>query len=168
MTARVLSSSSLKRKRTWPEWWYWELDITDHALFRMDECSMVRNRRTKPRNRITRDRHALSGPLMIGASLQVTFREGRPWAAYYHLQRPLGTRRAQTIEIEEGLVADLDQRGKPIRIEIVHPCKESALALNRALAKFKLPTLSKEELRPLHEHSTLRLRRSTRRVPAAA
>lgn len=86
---------------------------------------------------------------MKEAYLEVTFRRGRALAAYYYL--PRGTRQKcfRTVRLESGLLADLDRQGRPIGIEITAPGRMSAAALNRALAKFGLPSLGRADLRPL-------------------
>ena len=86
---------------------------------------------------------------MKEAYLEVTFRRGRPLAAYYYLPRRPGQRSSRTVKLESGLLADLDRRGRPIGIEITAPGKAAAAALNRVLAGFGLPGLGREDLRPL-------------------
>jgi hypothetical protein len=86
---------------------------------------------------------------MNAAYLEVTFRKGRPLAAYYYLPRKAGQKSFRTVRLESGLLADLDRQGRPIGIEITAPGKASAAALNRVLLEFGLPELGREDLRPL-------------------
>ena len=81
--------------------------------------------------------------------LEVTFRHGRPLAAYYHLSRRPGEKSYRTEKAEPGLVIDFNRRGKPIGIEITAPGKLSAVALNRALRRFDLPPVTRAHLAPL-------------------
>jgi uncharacterized protein YuzE len=87
--------------------------------------------------------------MMKAAYLEVTFRRGRPLAAYYHLPRQAGQKSVRTVRLESGLLADLDQQGRPIGIEITAPGSASEAALNRVLLQFGLPALGREDLRPL-------------------
>jgi hypothetical protein len=86
---------------------------------------------------------------MKAAYLEVTFRRGRALAAYYYLPRRAGQKAVRTVNLESGLIADLDEQGHPIGIEITAPGEASAEALNRALVAFGLPELAREDLRPL-------------------
>ncbi len=81
--------------------------------------------------------------------LEVTFRHGRPLAAYYYLSRRPGEKSYRTSKAEPGLVIDFNRRGKPIGIEITAPGKLSAVALNRTLRRFNLPPVKRADLAPL-------------------
>jgi len=87
--------------------------------------------------------------MMKAAYLEVTFRHGRPLAAYYYLPCRAGQKSVRTVRLESGLLADLDRQGRPIGIEITAPGKASAVALNRVLLEFGLPELASDDLRPL-------------------
>ena len=54
---------------------------------------------------------------MREAYLEVTFRRGRPLAAYYYLPRRTGEKSYRTIRVEPGMVIDLGRSGRPIGIE---------------------------------------------------
>ena len=59
---------------------------------------------------------------MTERSLQVTFRKGRPFAAYLHLSHPTGEKSAKTVATPDGLlVVDYDSIGKAIGVEITAP-----------------------------------------------
>lgn len=81
--------------------------------------------------------------------LEVTFRRGRPIAAYYYLPRKRGQKSHRTRRIEPGLVIDLSRDGQPIGIEITAPSKVSVASLNRVLTKLGLSWVTRVELSPL-------------------
>lgn len=55
--------------------------------------------------------------------LEVTFRHGRPIAAYLYLPREIGEKSYRTSKAEPGMVVDFGQSGNPIGIEITAPTK---------------------------------------------
>ena len=81
--------------------------------------------------------------------LEVTFRQGRPIAAYYYLPRRPGQKSYHSVRIEPGMVLDLGRGGKPIGIEITAPELVSQLKLNRILKRFGLPPVKAADLAPL-------------------
>jgi uncharacterized protein YuzE len=81
--------------------------------------------------------------------LEVTFRRGRPIAAYYYLPRKRGQKSHRTRRIEPGLVIDLSRDGQPIGIEITAPSKISVATMNRVLTKLGLSRVTRVELAPL-------------------
>ena len=81
--------------------------------------------------------------------LEVTFRTGRPLAAYLYLPRQPGDKSHRTAKAETGLVIDFNRRGKPIGIEITAPTKLSAAALNRVLRRLGFPPVTPADLAPL-------------------
>ena len=81
--------------------------------------------------------------------LEVTFRRGRPLAAYLYLPRRPGEKSYRTSRVEPGLVIDFNRRGKPIGIEITAPGKLSLTALNKVLRDLGLPPLKRADLIPL-------------------
>jgi len=86
---------------------------------------------------------------MNKAYLEVTFRRGRPIAAYYYLPRKRSQKSYRTRRIEPGLVLDLNRDGQAIGIEITAPSKVSVAALNRVLTKLGLSRVTRDELAPL-------------------
>ncbi|MBD3321785.1 MAG: hypothetical protein GF350_11880 [Chitinivibrionales bacterium] len=46
--------------------------------------------------------------------LEITYRKGTPFAAYLYLSRKLGIKSTKSKKIENGLIADFDETGKPI------------------------------------------------------
>jgi hypothetical protein len=81
--------------------------------------------------------------------LEVTFRKGRPIAAYYYLPRRVGQKSYRSVRIEPGLIVDLGRGGKPIGIEITAPGQISHTILNRVLKQFGLPAANSADLAPL-------------------
>ena len=86
---------------------------------------------------------------MNNSYLEVTFRRGRPLAAYLYLPRQPKDKSYRTERVEPGLVIDYSRRGKPIGIEITAPEKLSAPALNRVLRRLGVPTVTRADLAPL-------------------
>jgi hypothetical protein len=81
--------------------------------------------------------------------LEVTFRHGRPLAAYYYLPRRPTDRSHRTKRVEPGFVIDFRRDGKPIGIEILAPGELTLSAFNRVLRDLGLPTLKRRDLTPL-------------------
>jgi uncharacterized protein YuzE len=86
---------------------------------------------------------------MNNSYLEVTFRHGRPLAAYLYLPRRPTDKSYRTKRAEPGLVIDFNRSGKPIGIEITAPAQVSAAALNRVLRRLRLPTVTRADLAPL-------------------
>jgi uncharacterized protein YuzE len=81
--------------------------------------------------------------------LEVTFRRGRPIAAYYYLPRRPGQRSYRTQRAEAGMLIDYSRAGRPIGIEITAPSKISLAALNRVLTQLGLSKVKRQDLAPL-------------------
>jgi uncharacterized protein YuzE len=81
--------------------------------------------------------------------LEITFRNGKPLAAYLYLPRRAGDTSARTARCEEGLLIDFAADGRAIGIEITAPTKVSLAAMNRVLAEAHQEPLTAEELGPL-------------------
>lgn len=81
--------------------------------------------------------------------LEVTFRHGRPIAAYYYLPRETGQKSARTRRVEPGLVIDFAADGRAIGIEITAPTKVSTVALNSVLRELGHPAATEADLAPL-------------------
>jgi hypothetical protein len=86
---------------------------------------------------------------MSRSSLQVTFLNGKAFAAYLALPRRTGDRSARTRRVPPGLVIDLAPDGRAIGIEITTPRRTSLTALNRVLRKVGAEQLTRAELAPL-------------------
>lgn len=81
--------------------------------------------------------------------LEITFRNGRPLAAYLYLPRQTGDKSVRTEQPEPGLIIDFAPDGRAIGIEITSPSLVSADAINRVLSAVHQPPASAEELHPL-------------------
>lgn len=81
--------------------------------------------------------------------LEITFRRGRAFAAYYYLPRRPGQKSYRSIRVEPGMVVDLARGGKPIGIEITAPSLVSQSIFNRVLKQFGLPAAKSADLAPL-------------------
>ncbi len=86
---------------------------------------------------------------MKRAYLEVTFRRGRPFAAYLYLPRHGNEKSYRTVRAESGLMIDFDCEGTPIGIEITAPTKVSLASLNSTLRSLGLPLVKKADLAPL-------------------
>ena len=81
--------------------------------------------------------------------LEVTFRNGRPFAAYLYLPRRPGEKSHGTRQVEPGMVVDFARGGKPIGIEITAPSLVTPTSLNRLLKELGLPPIKRTDLAPL-------------------
>jgi hypothetical protein len=81
--------------------------------------------------------------------LEVTFRHGRPIAAYYYLPRSTNQKSARTRRIEPGLIIDFTADGQAIGIEITAPPKVSLAALNAVLRELGHAPASQADLAPV-------------------
>jgi len=86
---------------------------------------------------------------MSDSYLEVTFRHGRPLAAYYYLPRRPKDKSHRTKRIEPGLVIDFTRDGRPIGIEIIAPDKLTLTVFNQVLRDLGLPLLKRADLAPL-------------------
>jgi uncharacterized protein YuzE len=81
--------------------------------------------------------------------LEVTYRQGRPIAAYFYLPRRDGDRATDSRKVGPGFIVDLSPGGRPIGIEIPNPAALSLDALNAVLIALSVPPASADDLRPL-------------------
>ena len=88
---------------------------------------------------------------MTERSLQITYRKGRPFAAYLYLSRVTGERSARTQPSADGLlIVDFAPDGRPIGIEITAPGAVTLDRINdvlRNLAQTPLPEVEFDPLR---------------------
>jgi len=80
--------------------------------------------------------------------LEITFRRGRPLAAYLHL---VSARRkaGKTRELAPCLVGDFDKRGALLGLEILAFDKTTVARVNDVLVSCGCPALPAKELAPL-------------------
>jgi hypothetical protein len=81
--------------------------------------------------------------------LEVTFRDGRAFAAYLHLPGRGGLRSVRTRRIPPGLIVDFAADGGAIGIEITAPRRATAASLNRVLGSLGAQRVTPEDLAPL-------------------
>jgi len=81
--------------------------------------------------------------------LEVTYRQGRPLAAYYYLPRYEGDTSARTESVGEGLVVDFSGDGRAIGIEITAPSRFNLATLNEVLVRLGQAQVRPEDLAPL-------------------
>ena len=81
--------------------------------------------------------------------LEVTYRKGKPLAAYLYLPREVGVRSARTEDGGLGLRVDYDAGGKPIGIEITAPLAVTIAELNAVLNRIGVDELTAEDWAPL-------------------
>lgn len=81
--------------------------------------------------------------------LEVTFRKGRPLAAYLYLPREAGVKSARTVKAGMGILVDYSSEGQVIGLEITAPSAVTAAQVNAVLEEVGQPRLEAEELAPL-------------------
>jgi uncharacterized protein YuzE len=81
--------------------------------------------------------------------LEVTFRTGKPLAAYLYLPRKPGDASARTVRQPGGLLIDYAADGRAIGIEITAPSRLSLEALNHVLVAVNEVPATADELGPL-------------------
>lgn len=81
--------------------------------------------------------------------LQVTYRRGRPFAAYLHLERKPDDRAARSEQSEHGIVIDFTADDRPIGVEFTAPAEVTLAILNGILTKLHQEPLVAEDLIPL-------------------
>ena len=86
---------------------------------------------------------------MSEAYLEVTYRDGKPFAAYLYLPRRAGAKAERTDQLGKGMLVDYDGEGVPMGVEITAPQLVTAEDINRVLDQLGLPRLRPEELAPL-------------------
>ena len=86
---------------------------------------------------------------MKHAYLEVSYRKGKPLAAYYYLPRRGGDRSVRTERAEGGLVVDYAPDGRAIGIEITSPSRLDLSLINRLLERIGQRAAAPEDLAPL-------------------
>jgi hypothetical protein len=86
---------------------------------------------------------------MNQAYLELTYRHGRPLAAYYCLPRRPGDRAHRTWRGPSGLLVDYTRQGRAIGIEITAPALLSLTVMNRVLRDLGRKPIKRTELSPL-------------------
>ena len=81
--------------------------------------------------------------------LEVTFRKGKPLAAYLYLPRTPGAKAVQTLDGGHGIHVDVDDQGSLLGLEITAPMAVTVAQLNAVLAQHGVAPLDAEEWAPL-------------------
>lgn len=81
--------------------------------------------------------------------LEVTFRRGKPLAAYLYLPRSGRVAVVSTRDAGDGLKIDFDAAGVAVGIEITAPSAVSVARLNAVLAQVGAAGIDAEDLAPL-------------------
>lgn len=81
--------------------------------------------------------------------IEITYRRGRPLAAYVYLERAPDERSVRTEPAGAGLLVDYGATGRPIGIEVTNPGEASVVPLNQVLRDLGLPVLSDSDAAPL-------------------
>jgi uncharacterized protein YuzE len=81
--------------------------------------------------------------------LEVTYRKGKPLAAYLYLPRQLEDRSARCEKVGEDLVIDFTADGRPIGLEIVNPTAVTLAEINAVLERLQQPPMAAGDLAPL-------------------
>ncbi len=164
----------------YPEWWDWELSFTAHFDLRSEERDVTeldiramlerpkglershikgrfvsastptvdRRCRTKSDRESARCADGLREITM--RELQISYRDGRPYAAYLYFAARNGQKSVRTEASADGLlVVDYSADGLPYGVEILAPWAVSRERLNELLSRLGQPPLSHEEYRPL-------------------
>lgn len=81
--------------------------------------------------------------------LEVTYRHGKPFAAYLYLPRRTGDRGERVERCDGGYLVDWTADGRPIGIEIPSPSLATLEGLNGLLVELGLDELEPGEVSPL-------------------
>jgi hypothetical protein len=82
--------------------------------------------------------------------LEVTFRKGKPIAAYLYLPRASGVKSARSVEVRPTVLVDYAATGEPIGSEMTSPGNVDASLVNAVLAEIGAAPVGPAELAPLH------------------
>ena len=86
---------------------------------------------------------------MRGHYLEITYRKGKPLAAYLYLPSASGVRSVRTEPRDAGLLVDFGPEGQPIGLEITAPEQMTAAQINEVLRSLDLSPIKEEDLSPL-------------------
>ena len=81
--------------------------------------------------------------------LEITYRNGRPLAAYLYFPRKVRARSVRTEKVRKGLLVDYEAEGHPIGLEITAPIQVTSDQINEVLKELNVPLLDPEEFAPL-------------------
>ncbi|MFQ5789404.1 MAG: DUF2283 domain-containing protein [Acidobacteriota bacterium] len=81
--------------------------------------------------------------------LEVTYRDGRPFAAYLYLSSKSNEKRHKCRRIEPGMIVDINREGKLLGIELTAPALVTLQGINAILREYDLEPLEESALAPL-------------------
>jgi YD repeat-containing protein len=81
--------------------------------------------------------------------LEITYRKGKPLAAYLYLPRPLGATSVKTEDAGSGMRVDYDAAGNPIGVELTAPSAVSLEDISELLTRLGQTRLGSDEWAPL-------------------
>jgi hypothetical protein len=81
--------------------------------------------------------------------LEITFRKGKPLAAYLYLSRAAGVKSLRTEPRGAGLLVDFGPEDQPIGLEMTAPGQTTAHQINEVLHSLDLSPMAEDELSPL-------------------
>ena len=81
--------------------------------------------------------------------LEVTYRKGKPLAAYLYLPRHGDDRSIRVEPHGPGFLVDWTADGRPIGIEMPSPSLVTVEGLNRVLSELHLDPVAADEIRPV-------------------
>ena len=81
--------------------------------------------------------------------LEITYRKGRALAAYLYLNKKGDAKSFRSQKLSDGLVADFDETGRLIGLEIISPESVTIAEINSALEQMKEMPVPENELAPL-------------------
>ena len=81
--------------------------------------------------------------------LEVTYRKGKPLAAYLYLPRPLGATSVKTEDAGSGMRVDYDAAGNAIGVELTAPARVTLDDINELLARLGQVHLGVDDWAPL-------------------
>ena len=81
--------------------------------------------------------------------LEITYRNGKPLAAYLYLPRQGGDKSVRVEQHGQGYLVDWTEDGRPIGIEMPSPSQVTLEELNDVLSGLHLAPLAPDEASPL-------------------
>ena len=81
--------------------------------------------------------------------LEITFRKGKPLAAYLYLSSASDVKSLRTEPRGAGLVVDFGPEDQPIGLEITAPGQMTPARINEVLRSLDLSPMTEEDLSPL-------------------
>jgi len=82
-------------------------------------------------------------------SIQITYRKGKPLAAYIYLPHEPGNKSVRCEELQPGLIVDFDAEGKALGIEVITPTATSIDEVHQVFEKLGLEHPDPTDLQPL-------------------